>query len=57
MRFGGRVVVPYVCRCSWSPDVMLDPIQLELQVVVRQSRWVLEAELRSSGRTESVLYC
>lgn len=36
---------------------VLDPLTLELQVVVSHSSWVLGIELRSPGRATSILNC
>lgn len=45
---------PYECRCLQRSVRTLDPLELELQLVVSHLLWVLGTKLGSSGRKEEL---
>lgn len=49
-------VSTHECKCQWLSE-LLAPLELELQVVVRHSVWVIETELGSSIRAASTVNC
>jgi hypothetical protein len=48
--------MPHVCACRIQKR-MLDPLELELLVVVDHQIWVLGTEHRSSGRAVCAFNC
>lgn len=47
------LVLVYV-HCAWKS--VLDSLELELQIVVSYTMWMLETEPRSSGRATNAIY-